>query len=148
MPAHVAERLRAEFPNYLAPGNPLDAWAVADERVVYPRSLELMAESGAFDILVAQADLSQFRDPGNDEWCELALRALADLGRAEVLPRIAHFFREWPVPVVALEERRAAYRLLGSYDEAARAPYVAQGERSRDSMIRDICRGLRKSAAA
>ena len=46
---------------------------------MYPRSLELMAESGAFDILVAQADLSQFRDPGNDEWCELTLRALAEL---------------------------------------------------------------------
>jgi acetyltransferase len=79
LPDDLAERLRDEFPNYLTPGNPLDAWAVADERVVYPRSLELMAESGAFDILVAQADLSQFRDPGNDEWCELTLRALADL---------------------------------------------------------------------
>ena len=79
LPEDLAGRLQAEFPNYLAPGNPLDAWAVADERVVYPRSLELMAESGAFDILVAQADLSQFRDPGNDEWCELTLRALAEL---------------------------------------------------------------------
>jgi acetyltransferase len=79
LPEDLARRLRDEFPNYLAPGNPLDAWAVADERLVYPRSLELMAESGAFDILVAQADLSQFRDPGNDEWCELTLRALAEL---------------------------------------------------------------------
>jgi hypothetical protein len=77
-----------------------------------------------------------------------ALRALADLGDPSVLPRIAHFFREWPIPIVALEERRAAYRLLSSYDEAARAPYVAQGERSRDPMIREICRGLRKGPAA
>jgi hypothetical protein len=77
-----------------------------------------------------------------------ALRALADLGDSAVLPRIAHFFREWPIPIVAREERRAAYRLLGSYDEAARAPYVAQGERSRDAMIRDICRGLRRGATA
>ena len=53
------------------------------ERVVYPRSLELMAESGAFDILVAQADLSQFRDPGNEEWCELTLRTLARAARPE-----------------------------------------------------------------
>ncbi len=44
--------------------------------------------------------------------------------------------------VVALEERRAAFRLLASYPEAARAPYVAKGELSRDPMIRDICRGL------
>jgi acetyltransferase len=79
LPGDLAARLQDEFPNYLAPGNPLDAWAVADERLVYPRSLELMAESGAFDILVAQADLSQFRDAGNDEWCELTLRALAEL---------------------------------------------------------------------
>ena len=77
-----------------------------------------------------------------------ALRALADLGDPAVLPRVAHFFREWPIPIVAREERRAAYRLLGSYDEAARAPYVAQGERSRDAMIRDICRGLRRGATA
>ncbi len=79
LPAELASRLSREFPNYLAPGNPLDAWAVADETVVYPRSLELMAESGAFDILVAQVDLSQFRDRSNEEWSELALRALAEL---------------------------------------------------------------------
>jgi acyl-CoA synthetase (NDP forming) len=79
LPADLAQRLRAEFPNYLAPGNPLDAWAVEEASVVYPRSLELLAESGAFDILIAQADLSQFRDETNDDWCELTLRALAEL---------------------------------------------------------------------
>jgi acetyltransferase len=76
----LAERLRAEFPNYLSPGNPLDAWAVADESVVYPRSLELLAESGVYDVLVAQADLSQFRDETNEDWCELTMRALARVG--------------------------------------------------------------------
>ncbi len=79
LPEDLAARLTAEFPNYLAPGNPLDAWAVADETLVYPRSLELMAESGAFDVLLGQADLSQFRDETNDDWCELTLRALARL---------------------------------------------------------------------
>lgn len=79
LPAALTSRLQAEFPNYLAPGNPLDAWAVEEASIVYPRSLELMAESGAFDILVAQADLSQFRDETNDEWCELTLRTLAGL---------------------------------------------------------------------
>jgi len=38
-----------------------------------------MAEAGAFDILLGQADLSQFRDPTNDGWCELTLRTLARL---------------------------------------------------------------------
>jgi acetyltransferase len=69
--------LTRTFPNYLAPGNPLDAWGIAAETEVYPRSLELLARSGEFDVLVAQADLSQFRDPTNDGWCELTLRTLA-----------------------------------------------------------------------
>jgi acetyltransferase len=75
----LAAALSEAFPNYLSPGNPLDAWGIADETEVYPRSLELLAGSGDFDILVAQADLSQFRDPTNDEWCELTLRTLARL---------------------------------------------------------------------
>jgi HEAT repeat protein len=77
-----------------------------------------------------------------------ALRALADLGDPAVLPRIRRFFRSWLIPLVALEERRAAFRLLASYPEAARAPYVTKGERSRDPMIRDICRALARPAAA
>jgi acetyltransferase len=79
LPPDLAARLQLEFPNYLSPGNPLDAWAVEEASVVYPRSLELLAESGAFDIVLAQADLSQFRDETNEEWCELTLRTLADL---------------------------------------------------------------------
>src|SRR5262245_5134344 len=75
----LAQTLSTTFPLYLAPGNPLDAWGIADETEVYPRSLELLAGSGEFDVLVALADLSQFRDPSNDEWCELTLRTLARL---------------------------------------------------------------------
>ena len=75
----LVEKLRATFPNYLAPGNPLDAWGIADETEVYPGSLELMAASGGFDVLLAQADLSQFRDETNEDWCELTLRTLARL---------------------------------------------------------------------
>ncbi|HUG64282.1 MAG TPA: acetate--CoA ligase family protein [Gaiellaceae bacterium] len=75
----LVDALTAAFPNYLAPGNPVDAWGIADEAHVYPRSLELLATSGEFDVLVAQADLSQFRDRTNDKWCELTLRTLAQL---------------------------------------------------------------------
>ena len=75
----LASELTDEFPNFLVPGNPLDAWGIADETEVYPRSLELLAASGDYDVLVALADLSQFRDPSNDEWCELTLRTLARL---------------------------------------------------------------------
>jgi acetyltransferase len=79
LPADLAERLRERFPNYVDPGNPLDAWAVADAADVYPGSLEVLAASGRFDVLQAQVDLSQFRDVGNEEWSELTLRALARL---------------------------------------------------------------------
>jgi len=79
LPGELAAALSDAFPNYLAPGNPLDAWGIEDESEVYPRSLELMAASGSFDVLFAQADLSQFRDETNDAWCELTLRTLARL---------------------------------------------------------------------
>jgi acetate---CoA ligase (ADP-forming) len=77
--ADLSTALSEAFPKYLAPGNPLDAWGIGDEVEVYPRSLELLAGSCEFDILVAQADLSQFRDTTNDEWCALTLRTLARL---------------------------------------------------------------------
>ncbi len=76
-----------------------------------------------------------------------ALRALADLGDAAVLPRLGRFFREWPFPLVSIDERRSAYRYLSSYDAAARSPWVARGEKSRDPVIRDICRGLAKAGS-
>ena len=79
--SRLTHALSTAFPNYLAPGNPLDAWGIADETEVYPRSLELLAESGEYDVLFAQADLSQFRDETNDEWCELTLRTLARLAK-------------------------------------------------------------------
>jgi acetyltransferase len=78
LPPGLGAALRHEFPNYLAPGNPLDAWAIDEAERVYPRSLELLAQSGAFDILVAQVDLSQFRGSAEVEWCEMIVRALAD----------------------------------------------------------------------
>lgn len=74
-----------------------------------------------------------------------ALRALADLGDPAVLPRLGRFFCEWPFPLVAIEERRSAYRYLSAYDSGARGPWVARGKRSRDPVIRDICRGLAKA---
>ncbi len=78
LPEPLAQQLAAEFPNYLSPGNPLDAWAVESAERVYPRSLELMAASGAFDVLLAQVDLSQFRGEAERRWIETIVRALAE----------------------------------------------------------------------
>jgi acetyltransferase len=85
----LATRLRDRFPNYVEPGNPLDCWAIAPPEEVYPGSLELLAASGEFDVLQAQVDLSQFRDQGNDPWCELTLRALVEQARAHSLFPVA-----------------------------------------------------------
>ncbi len=89
LPPDLAARLHERFPNYLDPGNPLDAWAVAEAEEVYPGSLELLASSGCFDVLQAQVDLSQFRDVGNEAWSELTLRALARLAEAHDLFAVA-----------------------------------------------------------
>lgn len=74
----LVAQLTSEFPNFVTPGNPLDAWAVDEADVVYPRTLELLARSGAYDVLVAQVDLSRYRGVDEGGWCEMIVRALAD----------------------------------------------------------------------
>lgn len=74
-----------------------------------------------------------------------ALRALADLGDASVLPRLERFFRRWWLPLVQLDERRTAFKLLEAYPEADRRPFVEKGLRSRDPLIRRTCEKLRGS---
>lgn len=78
-----------------------------------------------------------------------ALRALGDLADPAALPRLERFFKNWIVPVVALEERRAAFRSLQGYALEARQEIVERGLRSRDDEIRGVCeRLLTQSAAA
>src|SRR6185369_17501152 len=60
LPEVIAAELVARFPNYGAPGNPLDAWAIDEAEAVFPGSIEILVRSGAFDIVIAQADQSQF----------------------------------------------------------------------------------------
>ena len=83
-----------------------------------------------------------------------ALRALKTLKAStavadpEVLARLDRYFRHWRVPVVRLEERRAAFRLLESYPADQRAPYVRRGQRSKDPVIRAICDRLARQSDA
>ncbi|HYX87371.1 MAG TPA: acetate--CoA ligase family protein [Gaiellales bacterium] len=56
--AGLRERIAAEFPNFIHVGNPVDCWAIDDDRVVFPRVFQLMAESGEFDVLVSAIDHS------------------------------------------------------------------------------------------
>src|SRR3954452_23291479 len=53
-------RIQAEFPNFTLVGTPVDCWAIDDDRVVFPRVFQLMAESGEFDVLVSAIDHSHW----------------------------------------------------------------------------------------
>jgi acyl-CoA synthetase (NDP forming) len=78
LPENVAAELQMRFPNYLAPGNPLDAWAIDEAEAVFPGSIEVLVQSDAYDIVVAQADQSQFRGVEEHEWCFMIVKALAE----------------------------------------------------------------------
>ncbi|MEX1264919.1 MAG: acetate--CoA ligase family protein [Actinomycetota bacterium] len=56
----LQSRISSEFPNFTYVGNPLDCWAIDDERVVYPRVLDLMVGSDEFDVIVALVDQSRW----------------------------------------------------------------------------------------
>jgi len=150
LPAELADALQAEFPNYLAPGNPLDAWAVADAELVYPRSLELMARSGAFDCLLGLVDLSQFRDVGSEDWCERTLRALARLAEehdvftagvtvhsADPPPRFQALARE--LDIALLRGPRDAVRALAHV--ARRRPARVEPDLGEAPDVRDLLAG-------
>jgi acyl-CoA synthetase (NDP forming) len=122
LPGELAAALTAEFPNYVAPGNPLDAWAVDEPERVYPRSLELMAASGAFDVLVAQVDDSRYRADTGQDWCGPAIRALADVTEGtDVFPAVATVHAvDLPPETLALARERDLPILRG-LGNAARA---------------------------
>jgi acetate---CoA ligase (ADP-forming) len=103
----LVDQLTSEFPNFLSPENPLDAWAIDEAAVVYPRTLELLAHSGAYDVLVAQVDLSRFRGADEGSWCELIVRALADaVDGTDVFPAVTSIHTSDPperISALALE---------------------------------------------
>ncbi len=65
--ADLTARVKAEFPNFSHVGNPADCWAIDDDRIVFPRIFELMAESGEFDVLVSAIDHSVWLHGGERE---------------------------------------------------------------------------------
>ncbi|HLY50034.1 MAG TPA: acetate--CoA ligase family protein [Solirubrobacteraceae bacterium] len=128
LPDALANALVAEFPNYISPQNPLDAWAVDEPERVYPRSLELMAQSGAFDILVAQIDLSQHRGAAENVWCEMILRELArHTAGTDIFPAVSSVGSSDPPPAIAATARELDVALLRGAREATRALAAAAG---------------------
>jgi acetyltransferase len=122
LPVDLALALRREFPNYVSPGNPLDAWAVDAVEKVFPRSLELLARSGAFDVLVAQVDHSQFRGDWEQEWARLIVRSLADaVEGTSVFPAVTTVQTSDPRPELARLARELDLPLLRGSGAAIRA---------------------------
>lgn len=102
LPDALRVRLAVEFPNYTAPANPLDAWAVDVPERVFSRSIELMAGSGAFDVLLGQVDLSQYRGADEAVWCRLVAEALVThTWGTDVFPAITSIHAESPPAEIA-----------------------------------------------
>jgi acetate---CoA ligase (ADP-forming) len=131
LPDEVAGKLTARFPNYLAPGNPLDAWAIDEAEVVFPGSIEILVESGAFDIVVAQADQSQFRGAEEHEWCFMIVKALAEAtAGTAVFAAATTVSAVDPRPEVAEYALEHDVALLRGPRDAMRALAAAAGLRS------------------
>ena len=124
----LAARLSDAFPNYLTPSNPLDAWAIDEAERVYPGSLELMAASGEFDVLLAQIDLSQYRGDSESEWCEMILRSLAAAVRSRpIFPAVTSVGSSDPPAGIAAAARELDVPLLRGAGHAMRALAAVAG---------------------
>lgn len=120
--AELAGVLESEFPNYVHAENPLDAWAVDEASVVFPRSLELLAGSGDYDVVVAQVDLTQYRVHEADDWCEMIVSALAAATKArDVFPAVVSSQVNDPPAQIAALAREADVALLRGARTATRA---------------------------
>jgi acetyltransferase len=130
LPDEVAAELTARFPNYLAPGNPLDAWAIDEAEVVFPGSIGILVGSGAFDIVVAQADQSQFRGAEEHEWCFMIVKALAEAtAGTEIFPAVTTVSAVDPRPEVAEYALEHDVALLRGPRDALRALAAVAGLR-------------------
>jgi acyl-CoA synthetase (NDP forming) len=122
LPDELAAALSEEFPNYVSPGNPLDAWGIDEVDRVFPRSLELLAGSGAFDILVAQVDHSQFRGDWEQAWARLIVESLAAaVEGTTVFPAVTTVQTSDPLADVAALARELDLPLLRGSGAAIRA---------------------------
>ncbi len=124
----LARRLSEAFPNYVAPQNPVDAWAIDDVEKVFPGTLQLLAGSGEVDILVAQVDQSQFLGEPEAENAVLITRALADaVEGTRIFPAVASVQPCDPTPNVARLARERDVAMLRGSRNAMRALSAVAG---------------------
>jgi acetyltransferase len=131
LPEVIAAELVARFPNYGAPGNPLDAWAIDEAEAVFPGSIEILVRSGVFDIVIAQADQSQFRGAEEHEWCFMIVKALAEAtAGTDIFPAVTTVSAVDPRPEVAEYALEHDVALLRGPRDAMRALAAAASLRT------------------
>ena len=131
LPEATAAELMARFPNYGAPGNPLDAWAIDEAEAVFPGSIEILVRSGAYDIVIAQADQSQFRGAEEHEWCFMIVKALAEAtAGTDIFPAVTTVSAVDPRPEVAEYALEHDVALLRGPRDAMRALAAAASLRT------------------
>lgn len=79
LPEHTRASLHDAIP-LLPLNNPLDPWAVAEPVGAFTTAINALADSGAYDMLLAQVDMSRYRGPSEQRWCTAVVHALADAG--------------------------------------------------------------------
>jgi acetyltransferase len=79
LPEHTRASLHEAIP-LLPLHNPLDPWAVAEPGAAFTTAISALADCGAYDVLLAQVDLSRYRGPAEQRWCAAVVHALADAG--------------------------------------------------------------------
>jgi acetate---CoA ligase (ADP-forming) len=135
--AALKARLIDAFPNYTLPENPLDCWAIDEAARVYPGSLALLRESGGYDVLLAQVDVSRHRGDHDEEWCTLIVEALADAVEGTgIFPAVTTVHATDPPPAIAaLALRRDLALLRGTREGLAAIAAVARWDARRDRQV-------------
>jgi acetate---CoA ligase (ADP-forming) len=79
LPEHTRASLHEAIP-LLPLNNPLDPWAVAEPVAAFTTAVNALADSGVYDMVLAQVDMSRYRGPTEQRWCTAVVHALADAG--------------------------------------------------------------------
>ena len=123
----VARRSQ-RVPELHAPENPLDCWAIDDGGWSFP-GLALLRDTGDYDVLLAQVDLSRHRGEDEQEWCSLIVESLAEsTSGTEIFPVVTSVHATDPPPAIAALARERDVALLRGTREALRA--VARRQRA------------------
>ena len=142
-PEAVAAGITERFPTLNRPQNPLDVWGVDLPEVVFPGTLEVLAASGSYDVLIGQVDLSAHRGSAENVWCEMVVRSLGGLAdryavapvvvsvaSVDAPPHIAAAARECGVPLLrGISRALGVLSLLGSRRRPA--PWSPAGKATR-----------------